>query len=416
MRSGNLPRRRTTSWTFSLRPTPNSSTSFRCVDPSATIRAVSASWTTAAWPSLRPACDRAARENVKRSQGSDRERRLRTDREDARVGSRVCFVHVGAPKTGSTAIQHFLANNAAALASAGAWYPRAGRCSWRPGHHNLADELRGVPTFDARLGTLSDFCAELDRMAPSRAILSAEDLIFAHDRAEAFGSLREALAAIGYRIKVVLYVRAHDEYVESTYAEAVRQGFTTPFGRYLEDVIQHGGMKDPPWAFPYEFARLADRFASLFSREDVIVRGYRYGEQMSWLIRDFLHAVDLDQIVDENLASWPEQSENMRLTTGEVLRRLAASIAANLRAPEIDATCADLLARYHDDAEMRFAALTPVERERIAERFAGDAERLVRAWGVDAATFERARRADVASVCRARDLFVRGERLLQGRA
>jgi hypothetical protein len=332
------------------------------------------------------------------------------------VGPRVCFVHVGAPKTGSTAIQHFLAGNAAALASAGAYYPRAGRCSWRPGHHNVADELRGAPTFDAQLGTLADFCAELDGASASRAILSAEDLIFAHERADAFATLRDALAAIGYRTKVVLYVRAHDEYVESTYSEAVRQGMTPPFGRYVDDVIRHGGMNDPAWAFPYEFARLADGFASMFGRDDVIVRGYRHGEQRSWLIRDFLHAVGLEQVVDENLASWPERDENTRLTTGEVLRRVAASIAANLRAPEIGVMCADLLARYPDDAELRFAALTPVERERIAARFAGDAECLVRAWGVDAATFERARPADDPSVCRARDLFARGERLLQGRA
>jgi hypothetical protein len=328
----------------------------------------------------------------------------------------VCFIHVGAPKTGSTAIQHFLADNAAALASAGACYPRAGRCSWRPGHHNLADELRGAPGFDARLGTLSDFCAELERKSTLRAVLSAEDLIFAHERADAFATLREALAAIGYRTKIVLYVRAHDEYVESTYSEAVRQGMTPPFARYVDDVMQHGGMTDPAWAFPYEFSRLADGFASMFGRDDVIVRGYRHGEERSWLIRDFLHAVGLDQILGENLASWPEQDENIRLTTGEVLRRVAASIAANRRAPEIEVMCADLLARYHDDAEMRFVPLTPIQRERIAERFAGDAECLVRAWRVDAATFERARPAEAPSVCRARDLFVHGERLLHGGA
>jgi hypothetical protein len=175
-------------------------------------------------------------------------------------------------------------------------------------------------------------------------------------------------------------------------------------------------MTAPDWAFPYEFARLAETFASIFGHDDVMVRGYRHGEARSWLIRDFLLATGLGRIVDENLASWPEQDENPRLTTGEVLGRIAASIAANVGDPDVSVMCADLLARCHEDAQLRFAALTAVERKRIAERFASDAECLVRVWGVDAATFDRARVAADPSVCRARDLFVRGERLLQGRA
>jgi hypothetical protein len=112
---------------------------------------------------------------------------------------------------------------------------RAGRCSWRPGHHNVAAELRGAPNVDPRLGPLTDFVAELARIRPSRAILSAEDLALAYDRPEAFVKLRCALAAIGYRTRLVLYVRTHDEYVESVYSEAVQHGYTMPFERLLGD-------------------------------------------------------------------------------------------------------------------------------------------------------------------------------------
>ena len=324
-------------------------------------------------------------------------------------GERVCFVHVGAPKTGTTAIQHFLVDNAEALARAGACYPVAGRCSWRPGHHNVAAELRGAPNFEVRLGTLAGFVAELVRARPSCAILSAEDLVLAHEHPEVFVRLRDAFAAIGYRARIVLYVRAHGEYVESVYAEAVKLGFTIPFERYVDDVVRLGGFPEPAWSFPFAFAGLAEGFAEIFGRNDVIVRGYRDPGEPSAVIRDFLGTLGLDQVIADGAVTWPERYENRRMTTGDVIRRLAASTAANGRAPDVEARCAELIQRDRDGAELRFAPLLPAEEARVVERFAADAECLVRDWGVDAATFERTGRTRGQSSARVRDLLVRAE-------
>ena len=71
--------------------------------------------------------------------------------------ARSCFIHAGTHKTGTTAIQRFLAGNRETLARAGFYYPRSG--CWHPefpGHHNLMFELTGDARFDPTAGMLSD--------------------------------------------------------------------------------------------------------------------------------------------------------------------------------------------------------------------------------------------------------------------
>ncbi len=306
-------------------------------------------------------------------------------------GERVCFLHVGAPKTGSTAIQHFLVNNHVALAQFGAHYSLAGRCSWRPGHHEFSAQLRAEADVDTRVGAIASVVDEIRAEDARTAIVSAEDLVIA-DQGR-FPAVRDAFEAIGYRVKVVLYARAHADYVESIYCEAVKHGLRQPFARFLDDVIERGLVSQPGVSLPVAFSTLAERFATCFGSDAIIVRGYRrYGEPVS-LVRDFMSAIGVDTTRDDGSFVWPSRYDNPRLPTADVAR-LVGGVGTEKRI--------ELAGRAGEEP---FAPLTADERLRITDRFDGDAALLVERWGVDPQTFHSIVHAESESTWRARELF-----------
>ena len=56
------------------------------------------------------------------------------------------WIHVGWPKTGTTAIQRYLAANSESLKRMGVLYPESGRYGITDAHHELASALTGGPT------------------------------------------------------------------------------------------------------------------------------------------------------------------------------------------------------------------------------------------------------------------------------
>jgi hypothetical protein len=290
---------------------------------------------------------------------------------------RSCFVHVGVHKTGTTAIQRFLAANPAALAQAGLYYPRAGRRSAAlPGHHNVASEVLGSANFDASAGTLADVIAEIVRVAPPRACLSSEKFAASCEHEAALVTLRDAVAAIGYRARIVVYVRAQPEYAESLYAELVKHGSTRPVADYLDELVRDGVVRERG-TFHFEFGRLIDRFANVFGRDAIVVRGYRDHGNAAALVHDFLAAVGVTAPLSPDLIAEPPVYENRRATTDDVVARLRAN--AGTGAGDVDLSAAD--------ASLPFHPFGPADRARIAARFRADNADLTRAWGVDPATF-----------------------------
>lgn len=333
-----------------------------------------------------------------------------------------CFVHVGIHKTGTTAIQRFFAANHQWLAGEGVYYPRAGR--WPPdnhGHHNVAYELTGHPRFERGAGTLADVMSEIARVRPARACLSSEVFGYLHQDEHALAVLRDAIAAIGYHPRIIVYLRAQDGYAESLYAEAVKHEMTLPFASYFDDVIRQGVLIRPRSTLRprrvsrFEYGELIEPFARVFGHEAMTVRGYRDAGRPETLLLDFLNAVGVSTRLPASTVAEGAAYDNRRLTTGGVITRLFANTAALRGDDELAAIGTDLVTRYGDDASWPFMPLAPLERERIATRFAGDNARIVRQWDVDAETFKVHHDADSEPARRARDLFVRAEAIRAAR-
>ena len=126
------------------------------------------------------------------------------------------FLHIGLHKTGTSSLQNFLNRNADLLREQGCLWPQAGRVGGA--HHNIGYQLMGKKRFSEDAGGLPELAAELS--GAEMAIVSSEELEFlelAHVR-----TLREGLGV--HPVRVIVYLRHHDQLIASTYAQQVKMG------------------------------------------------------------------------------------------------------------------------------------------------------------------------------------------------
>jgi len=196
------------------------------------------------------------------------------------MNQRRCWLHIGAPKTGTTAIQLFLEANQDRLPALGFAYPIAARRA--SGHHDLAFLAGGgypdwaVPqdqTLDALVAALR---TEIEA-GPATTILSSENFYLLHEPA----AVLDLMVRLGFprgAVTVVVYLRRQDEAALSWYNQAVKaQGYA---GSFEEHLRAHQDLWD------YDAHLRA--WAGAFGADRLAVR--RYGGDVR---RDFVEAVGL---------------------------------------------------------------------------------------------------------------------------
>lgn len=187
------------------------------------------------------------------------------------------ILHIGAGKTGSTAIQHALSFNTRRLEEAGFIYPRILNVTRKYGlidHNNLAYAL-----FDSRLtADLAAVSSHLDSLATTgkTIILSAEvfymrpfeskypnHINYIREKRDAILRTHNLLKSFD-EVKIVCYVRRQDLWFESIYNECVKQ-------------CKHGGMSFKEFLAGIQerhFAEQLDLWAEFVGQQNIIVRPY----------------------------------------------------------------------------------------------------------------------------------------------
>lgn len=196
------------------------------------------------------------------------------------MNQRHCWLHIGAPKTGTTAIQLFLEANQDRLSATGFAYPIAARRAG--GHHDLAFLAGGgypdwaVPQDQALDALVAALRAEIDA-GPAATILSSENFYLLCEPA----AVLDLMVRLGFprgTVTVVVYLRRQDEAALSWYNQAVKaQGYA---GSLEEHLKTHGDLWD------YDTRLRA--WAGAFGADRLAVR--RYGGDVR---RDFIEAVGL---------------------------------------------------------------------------------------------------------------------------
>lgn len=165
------------------------------------------------------------------------------------------FLHIGTPKTGSTAIQYFLARNFEALRAQGVNFVREGR---KREAHNLVLQARRAGDIGA---VMDKVVAEIESRPDHTHILTSE-MYFgagaAQDLADAFPD------ALRRETRVLVYLRRQDGFLEALYKQRVKTG------RYHGDAMEFARAK----LGNGHYLRTLAPYAEAFGQDRILVRPF----------------------------------------------------------------------------------------------------------------------------------------------
>jgi hypothetical protein len=202
--------------------------------------------------------------------------------------SRICFIHAGTHKTGTTYIQDFLQLNAETLARDGLYIPRSGRAIPFSGHHNIAWQLNCDARYEYANGGLAELIKELASVRAPRVCLSSEDFEFLHKDPRALRYLRFKLGTLNYKVRIIFFLRPQADYAEAMYGELVKHGANLDFFEFLRRFAAGQFEYNRRSCLASDYNLILDSFASVFGIENIIVRRYRNYYAPDHILIDFL--------------------------------------------------------------------------------------------------------------------------------
>jgi hypothetical protein len=201
---------------------------------------------------------------------------------------RVCYVHIGPHKTGTSSIQWFLQQNRAELLKHGYFVPES--ATVHGAHHSLGRKLCGqtLPQH-AELAAI-EFARHLARTRADAVIISSETLEGLLRHAACARTFFNRIGELNLAPKLVLFPRNQPQAMNSRYAEAIR-GFSlsTAFESFARESARRPSFRYLP------LLELAEAFnAELIARPftgEIVVRD---------VVAEFLGAIGLDPSQFEN--------------------------------------------------------------------------------------------------------------------
>lgn len=193
------------------------------------------------------------------------------------------FLHIGKPKTGTTAIQDFMAKNREQLEKNNILYPKA--FSYDYTHHhalNWALDENKPDDWNSVFGCLRH---EIIDSSANHVVLSSE--LFSNPKWQNYFSISMVAKLIfGYlgfkhgEVKVIVYLRPQDEALQAEYNQRVK-GFR--YCRRIQDM-----------ALPTDYYYLVKAWAEIFGKSNIVIRKYEKSALKNGLIEDFFGACGLE--------------------------------------------------------------------------------------------------------------------------
>ena len=209
------------------------------------------------------------------------------------------YLHVGAPKTGTTALQYFLYDNRTVLEQHGICYPDfafgfPGIPDNRNGHflvHRVLDEHRHrvrekeKEIFDVGFRKLEELVGQYDQ------ILLSEETLW-NDRemqTKKYEKIRNACEKIGAKLQIIVYLRRQDLVLPSYWGQLVKSRLAMSFSEFLAS----GKYQQ----YRLDYAKHLQMLEDVVGRENIIVRPYekqQYQGAQKSIFSDFLAIFGLE--------------------------------------------------------------------------------------------------------------------------
>jgi len=198
------------------------------------------------------------------------------------MAKRVCYIHVGPHKTGTSSIQWFLKQHRAELLKYGYFVPESGATNGA--HHAIVRKLCDQELRDHQQSAAAKFARALNDIPSEAIVISSEVLegiLTNRDYANVFFT---RIGELNLEPKLVLFPRNQSQVINSRYSEVVK-GFqqSDPFQDFVLRVTRDFSVRYSPWidlADAYD----AELIARPFTRE-TIARG---------VVPEFLLAIGLN--------------------------------------------------------------------------------------------------------------------------
>jgi hypothetical protein len=190
------------------------------------------------------------------------------------------ILHIGTHKTGTSSLQTFLSRNTEILDAAGARYIQSARGAGKA-HHELAWALRGKQ--GAQMSVWQDLREELFANAGFTNIISSEGFWFT-DPADVKTQLEDIRD-----LRIVMYLRRQDKYLQSLYKQSVTGGRKTEFSAWREHSHDRG-----------DYLSVVERWAAQFGPDAIEIRPYERDGQSIDVVEDFATVAGLDMAAHGN--------------------------------------------------------------------------------------------------------------------
>jgi hypothetical protein len=286
------------------------------------------------------------------------------------MAKRVCYVHVGPPKTGTTSIQWFLQENGPELLKHGYFVPESE--TKRGAHHALAEGLAGLDLGEHREPLVARSVAAITETPAQAIVISSEALegiLRSRKHADAFFS---QIGKLELEPKLILFPRNQPQWINSSYASTVKSFRQSDrFQDYALSFAQSPGSKFSRW-IDLAFAYGAELIARPFTKQTI-----RHG-----VIPEFLQSIGItssefrDRAVRRNEAVGPFTVSVAR----EVLRSIRKEMTW-LQAKKCKVQLAEYL-RQRKCTDSGYCGLSTASARHIEEELRSDNDAFAqRVWG-----------------------------------
>jgi hypothetical protein len=198
------------------------------------------------------------------------------------MGKRVCYIHIGPHKTGTSSIQWFLKQNQAELLKHGYFVPDSG--ANHGAHHALARKLCGQELRNHQQPAFANFIRALDETPSAAVIISSEALGGLLRHRDYAGTFFTRIRELSLDPKLVLFPRNQSQRINSSYSSVVKTfRRSEPFVTFVQGATQGSVFKYSPCI------ELADSH-----RVELIARPFTRKTMAHGVVSEFLEAISLD--------------------------------------------------------------------------------------------------------------------------